>query len=81
MIGDVEFKDESSVFKAIEMTGQKIKGVPVIAFVQLTVNAATNGGDGAPLHRLYVGKIHFSASEEDLDEILAPGDRLESLNM
>ena len=33
-VGYVEFKDEESVAKALELTGQKLKGVPIIA--QLT---------------------------------------------
>ena len=90
-VGYVEFKDESSVPKAIEMTGQKLKGVPIIAQLAEAeknrasrasdVNAAANGGNGAPFHRLYVGNIHFSVSEEDLNEIFAPFGELEHVTL
>ena len=77
-VGYVEFKDEDSVPKALELTGQKLKGVPIIA--QLTEaeknraarpseGGAAPGLNGAPFHRLYVGYIHFSVSDPDLLEI------------
>ena len=89
-VGYVEFREEASVAKAIEMTGQKLKGVPIIA--QLTEAeknrasrasevAATNGGSGAPFHRLYVGNIHFSVSEEDLRDIFEPFGELEHVTL
>ncbi|CAK4032120.1 RNA-binding rsd1 [Lecanosticta acicola] len=76
-VGYVEFKDEESVQKAIGLTGQKLMGIPIIA--QLTEaeknrQARTNEGgathsNGIPFHRLYVGNIHFSISEEDLKTV------------
>ncbi|KAF2119937.1 hypothetical protein BDV96DRAFT_485882 [Lophiotrema nucula] len=88
-VGYVEFKDESSVPKALELTGQKLKGVPIIA--QLTeaeknrasraTETATNNAqnNGAPFHRLYVGNIHFSVTEEDLSEVFQPFGALDSV--
>ncbi|KAL1598884.1 Phosphatidylinositol-3-phosphatase SAC1 [Paraconiothyrium brasiliense] len=90
-VGYVEFKDEESVPKALELTGQKLKGVPIIA--QLTEaeknrasRAAGEGGaasatNGAPFHRLYVGNIHFSVTEEDLKEIFLPFGELEQVTL
>ena len=73
-VGYVEFKDAESVTKAMTLTGQRLKGVPII--VQLTeaeknrtARTATNengtptNNNGAPFHRLYIGNVHFSVSE------------------
>ncbi|KAI8932866.1 hypothetical protein NX059_010347 [Plenodomus lindquistii] len=87
-VGYVEFKDEESVPKALELTGQKLKGVPIIA--QLTEaeknraarpseGGAAPGANGAPFHRLYVGNIHFSVTESDLQEIFEPYGELEQV--
>jgi RNA-binding protein 39 len=87
-VGYVEFKDEESVPKALELTGQKLKGVPIIA--QLTEaeknraarpseGGAAPGANGAPFHRLYVGNIHFSVTEKDLQEIFEPYGELEQV--
>ncbi|USP74786.1 uncharacterized protein yc1106_02060 [Curvularia clavata] len=87
-VGYVEFKDEESVPKALELTGQKLKGVPIIA--QLTEaeknrasrpseGGATSGANGAPFHRLYVGNIHFSVLEDDLKTIFEPFGELEQV--
>lgn len=90
-VGYVEFKEEESVPKALELTGQKLKGVPIIA--QLTEaeknrasRAAGEGGgasatNGAPFHRLYVGNIHFSVTEEDLNQIFIPFGELEQVTL
>jgi RNA-binding protein 39 len=89
-VGYVEFKEESSVAKAIEMTGQKLKGVPIIAQLteaeknrasRVSEVSAASGGTGAPFHRLYVGNIHFSVSEEDLKEIFEPFGELEHVTL
>ncbi|KAF2715717.1 RNA-binding domain-containing protein [Pleomassaria siparia CBS 279.74] len=72
------------------MTGQKLKGVPIIAQLteaeknrasRVSEVAAANGGTGAPFHRLYVGNIHFSVSEEDLTEIFQPFGELEHVTL
>jgi len=90
-VGYVEFKEEESVAKAIELTGQKLKGVPIIA--QLTEAeknraartageaGATSGNNGAPFHRLYVGNIHFSVTEQDLQDIFTPFGELEQVTL
>ncbi|KAH3907400.1 hypothetical protein HBI56_157790 [Parastagonospora nodorum] len=89
-VGYVEFKDEESVAKALELTGQKLKGVPIIA--QLTEaeknraarpseGGAAPGANGAPFHRLYVGNIHFSVTEQDLHTIFAPFGELEQVTL
>jgi RNA-binding protein 39 len=87
-VGYVEFKDEESVPKALELTGQKLKGVPIIAqLAEAEKNRAARpseggvapGANGAPFHRLYVGNIHFSVSEVDLKEIFEPYGELEQV--
>ncbi|KAF2790492.1 splicing factor, CC1-like protein [Melanomma pulvis-pyrius CBS 109.77] len=89
-VGYVEFKEEPSVAKAIEMTGQKLKGVPIIAQLaeaeknrasRVSEVAAASGGNGVPFHRLFVGNIHFSVSEEDLTEIFEPFGELEMVTL
>ncbi|KAF2641897.1 splicing factor, CC1-like protein [Massarina eburnea CBS 473.64] len=89
-VGYVEFKNVESVALALELTGQQLKGIPIIA--QLTeaeknrasrTTAGDNGGptnnSGAPFHRLYIGNVHFSVSEEDLKGIFEPYGDLEQI--
>lgn len=83
-VGYVEFKNEESVAKAIELTGQKLKGVPIIAqLAEAEKNRASkaaaaegkqnsNSNNQAPFHRLYVGNIHFSITEDDLKAVFGP---------
>jgi len=88
-VGYVEFKDEDSVEKAIALTGQKLLGIPIIA--QLTEaeknrQARTTEGtatqsNGVPFHRLYVGNIHFSITEEDLKNVFEPFGELEFVQL
>ncbi|KAK5116514.1 hypothetical protein LTR62_008063 [Meristemomyces frigidus] len=88
-VGYVEFKDEESVQKAIQLTGQKLLGIPIIA--QLTEaeknrQARTTEGqptqtNGIPFHRLYVGNIHFSITEEDLKNVFEPFGELEFVQL
>ncbi|KAF2683869.1 splicing factor, CC1-like protein [Lentithecium fluviatile CBS 122367] len=90
-VGYVEFRNEESVKEAIELTGQKLKGVPIIA--QLTEaeknrasrttgeGGAAPGNNGAPFHRLFVGNIHFSVTEKDLEEIFIPYGQLEQVTL
>lgn len=93
-VGYVEFRHEDSVPKALELTGQKLKTVPII--VQLTeaeknrVSKAAaaaegnrnNGNNGqAPFHRLYVGNIHFSVTEDDLHQVFGPYGELEEVQL
>ncbi|KAF2194516.1 splicing factor, CC1-like protein [Zopfia rhizophila CBS 207.26] len=88
-VGYVEFKDEESVAKAIELTGQKLLGIPIIA--QLTeaeknrqarpTESANGNANGAPFHRLYVGNIHFSVTEQDLAAVFEPFGELEFVQL
>jgi RNA-binding protein 39 len=85
----VEFKEEESVQKALGLTGQKLLGIPVI--VQLTeaeknrqARVATGQptqSNGIPFHRLYVGNIHFSVTEEDLRDVFSPFGELEFVQL
>lgn len=84
-VGYVEFKNEESVAGALQLTGQKLLGIPVI--VQLTEaeknrQVRESGGTGGhpnsiPFHRLYVGNIHFSITEQDLQNVFEPFGELE----
>ncbi|CAD0021972.1 unnamed protein product [Aureobasidium pullulans] len=88
-VGYVEFKEEESVQKALGLTGQKLLGIPVI--VQLTeaeknrqARVATGQptqSNGIPFHRLYVGNIHFSVTEEDLRDVFSPFGELEFVQL
>lgn len=88
-VGYVEFKDEDSVQKAIQLTGQKLLGIPIIA--QLTeaeknrqarnTEGAATQSNGIPFHRLYVGNIHFSITEEDLKNVFEPFGELEFVQL
>lgn len=88
-VGYVEFKDEDSVTAALQLTGQKLLGIPVI--VQLTEaeknrqsrNAESSGGhpNSIPFHRLYVGNIHFSITEQDLQNVFEPFGELEFVQL
>jgi RNA-binding protein 39 len=89
-VGYVEFKHEESVQPAIQLTGQKLLGIPIIA--QLTEaeknRQARNpeGGSGhnpnqVPFHRLYVGNIHFSITESDLQNVFEPFGELEFVQL
>ncbi|KAL9095006.1 MAG: hypothetical protein Q9165_002608 [Trypethelium subeluteriae] len=89
-VGYVEFKDEESVPKAIQLTGQQLLGIPIIA--QLTeaeknrqARTSTVSGNahanGVPFHRLYVGNIHFSITESDLQNIFEPFGELEFVQL
>jgi RNA-binding protein 39 len=88
-VGYVEFKDEESVAKALELTGQRLASIPII--VQLTeaeknrqarqVDGHGGPNSGIPFHRLYVGNIHFSISEADLEEVFKPFGELEFVQL
>ncbi|EXJ95125.1 hypothetical protein A1O1_00244 [Capronia coronata CBS 617.96] len=88
-VGYVEFKNEESVPLAIQMTGQKLLGIPIIA--QLTEaeknrqarnpEASTGHHNSAPFHRLYVGNIHFSITEQDLQNVFEPFGELEFVQL
>ena len=88
-VGYVEFKKEDSVPLAIQLTGQKLLGIPIIA--QLTEaeknrqarnpDAATANPNSIPFHRLYVGNIHFSITESDLQNVFEPFGELEFVQL
>ncbi|KAJ9262140.1 hypothetical protein DTO212C5_8032 [Paecilomyces variotii] len=87
-VGYVEFKDEESVPLAIQLTGQKLLGIPIIA--QLTEaeknrqarNPTVSGNHNSiPFHRLYVGNIHFSITESDLQNVFEPFGELEFVQL
>ncbi|KAJ4364029.1 Phosphatidylinositol-3-phosphatase SAC1 [Neocucurbitaria cava] len=40
---------------------------------------AAAGANGAPFHRLYVGNIHFSVTEKDLEQLFVPYGELEQV--
>ncbi|KAG9245683.1 hypothetical protein BJ878DRAFT_500334 [Calycina marina] len=88
-VGYVEFKNEESVPAAIQLTGQKLLGIPIIA--QLTEaeknrqvrnpEATSNNPNSIPFHRLYVGNIHFSITESDLQNVFEPFGELEFVQL
>lgn len=88
-VGYVEFRNEESVPQAIQLTGQKLLGIPIIAqFTEAEKNRqarnpeATSGQNhSAPFHRLYVGNIHFSITESDLQNVFEPFGELEFVQL
>ena len=88
-VGYVEFKDEASVSLAIQLTGQKLLGIPIIAQLteaeknrQARTTTAANGNTNSiPFHRLYVGNIHFSITEQDLQNVFEPFGELEFVQL
>ncbi|RAO66259.1 uncharacterized protein BHQ10_002271 [Talaromyces amestolkiae] len=88
-VGYVEFKDESSVPLAIQLTGQKLLGIPIIAQLteaeknRLARNPEASSGQSAsaPFHRLYVGNIHFSITENDIQNVFEPFGELEFVQL
>lgn len=92
-VGYVEFKSQESVVAALQLTGQKLLGIPVIAQLteaeknrQAREEAIAQGklpgrvGD-VPFHRLYVGNIHFNVGEEDLQAVFEPFGDLEFVSL
>lgn len=88
-VGYVEFKQEESVQLAIQLTGQKLLGIPIIAQLteaeknrQARNPEATSGNHNSiPFHRLYVGNIHFSITESDLQNVFEPFGELEFVQL
>lgn len=75
---------------AIQLTGQKLLGIPIIAqLTEAEKNRQARTGEGAghgnansiPFHRLYVGNIHFSITEEDLQNVFEPFGSLEFVQL
>lgn len=86
-VGYVEFKNEESVPLAIQLTGQKLLGIPIIAqLTEAEKNRQARHSDSshsasAPFHRLYVGNIHFSITENDLQNVFEPFGELEFVQL
>lgn len=89
-VGYVEFKNEESVPLAIQLTGQKLLGIPIIAqFTEAEKNKAARNAEGhvsgnqnsIPFHRLYVGNIHFSITESDLQNVFEPFGELDFVQL
>lgn len=89
-VGYVEFKDEKYVPLAIQLTGQKLLGIPIIAqLTEAEKNRQARTGEGSshsnpnsiPFHRLYVGNIHFSITESDLQNVFEPFGELEFVQL
>ncbi|KXG46336.1 Nucleotide-binding, alpha-beta plait [Penicillium griseofulvum] len=88
-VGYVEFKREESVDVALRLTGHMLLGIPIIA--QLTEaeknrqarnpEATAGNQPTAPYHRLYVGNVHFSITEEDLTNVFEPFGELEFVQL
>ena len=74
--------------KAIALTGQKLLGIPIIAqLTEAEKNRQARNTDGPtpsngiPFHRLYVGNIHFSITENDLKNVFEPFGELEFVQL
>ena len=89
-VGYVEFKDEESVTQALQLTGQKLLGIPVIVQhteaeknrqVRTTEGGASGNPNSIPFHRLYVGNIHFNVTEHDLQAVFEPFGELEFVQL
>ncbi|KAH6666458.1 linker between RRM2 and RRM3 domains in RBM39 protein-domain-containing protein [Plectosphaerella plurivora] len=89
-VGYVEFKNEETVAQALQLTGQKLLGIPII--VQVTEaeknrQVRTQEGNGGahpnsiPFHRLYVGNIHYNVTEQDLQAVFEPFGELEFVQL
>ncbi|GAV77236.1 RRM_1 domain-containing protein/RRM_5 domain-containing protein [Cephalotus follicularis] len=84
-VGYIEFYDVMSVPMAIALSGQPLRGVPVMVkpseaeknLVQSTTSIAAGlGGQIGPYsggaRRLYVGNLHFNISEDQLRQVFEP---------
>ena len=87
-VGYVEFKSEESVAAALQLTGQKLLGIPVIVQpTEAEKNRQVRNSESAghpnsiPFHRLYVGNIHFSITETDLQNVFEPFGELEFVQL
>ncbi|KAL2157825.1 hypothetical protein VTH06DRAFT_5094 [Thermothelomyces fergusii] len=87
-VGYVEFKNEESVAAALQLTGQKLLGIPVIVQPteaeknrQARHSESSGHPNSIPFHRLYVGNIHFSITETDLQNVFEPFGELEFVQL
>jgi len=73
------------------MTGQTLLGIPIIVQIteaeknrQARLDAAAANSSGhkeAPIHRLYIGNIHFSLTEDDIKSVFAPFGEIEQVQL
>ena len=85
----MEFESEEHIGPAIALTGQRLLGIPVIAQLaeaEKNRQAARNTeasapSHSAPFHRLYVGNVHFSITENDLKNVFEPFGELEFVQL
>ena len=77
-VGYVEFKNKESIQKALGLTGHKLLGIPIIVNVsdaeknrqaKVTEGLVSANNNGQPFHRLYVGNIQFSITEDDITSL------------
>ncbi|KAI5301123.1 hypothetical protein KEM56_001947 [Ascosphaera pollenicola] len=87
-VGYVEFKNEESVPLAIQLTGQKLLGIPIIAqLTEAEKNRQARNPEGnhqphsVPFHRLYVGNIHFNITENDIKNVFEPFGELDFVQL
>lgn len=89
-VGYVEFKNEETVAQALQLTGQKLLGIPIIVQVteaeknrQVRTQEGTGGAhpNSTPFHRLYVGNIHYNVTEQDLQAVFEPFGELEFVQL
>ncbi|KAI5290180.1 hypothetical protein KEM54_002264 [Ascosphaera aggregata] len=87
-VGYVEFKNEESVPLAIQLTGQKLLGIPIIAQLteaeknrQAKNPETTHQPHPVPFHRLYVGNIHFNITERDIQNVFEPFGELDFVQL
>ncbi|KND94431.1 RNA-binding protein rsd1 [Tolypocladium ophioglossoides CBS 100239] len=80
-VGYVEFKDEESVQKALQLTGRLLENIPIIVRVteaeknrqvRKTEDSGGNANAATSFHRLYIGNIHFNVTQEDLEAVFEP---------
>uniref|UniRef100_A0A7N0VAP5 RRM domain-containing protein n=1 Tax=Kalanchoe fedtschenkoi TaxID=63787 RepID=A0A7N0VAP5_KALFE len=81
-VGYIEFYDSMSVPMAIALSGQLLRGLPVMVkpseaeknLVQSTASAVTgaNGVYSGGARRLYVGNLHFNMTEDQLRQVFEP---------
>ncbi|CAI0468812.1 unnamed protein product [Linum tenue] len=84
-VGYIEFYDVMSVPMAIALSGQPLRGVPVMVkpseaeknLVQSTTAAVVGPGGGigpysGGARRLYVGNLHFNITEDQLRQVFEP---------
>ncbi|KAI8968220.1 hypothetical protein BDF20DRAFT_916773 [Mycotypha africana] len=89
-VGYVEYYEESSVQNALNLSGQKLLGIPVQVQLseaeknRLALQAQRNavGQPTEPTYqRLYVGSLHFSLTDEDVRQIFEPFGPLDFVNL